>query len=991
MALTNNASAALSATVAENAAAEAKSYAQTAIMAEDFSIQAQASAEAAAASEALSAESAAAASASELSSSEAAAAAQASAQNATITSNLYPSLDGPLGANAAIIAGTIPNGAIFFVSSASNDSISDEYKNIAGVATPTGKSDPTTSLVNSAISVPGLSASNQNLFTTDELSFKSTPKNCNKISITPAAVNVAGSLAWRLSTAVNDSYSEQQAYIGQFNRSLFPSGLISASLLINSIDAIPPGETFADVRIGVFQFDASMNEITAARVTKVVCGIAGLSSPGTFGFTSVALNSSCKYVSLFVGIYPGSRTVSRKFDFKNMIVCDGADNTFRMPPDGYSAIVRDRYASSENAYSDGSFANTTPGAAAPGWVPSGGSAPVIALKGNVHCLQTPASVSAINIAGPLVPVSAMTSRMFSASVVLMEKIGDQKLNSAQLNNLRIRLRAYNSSGVQIDNAWPDQPGNDDTSSTGPKFYTRFIPRIDITSRTNLTVAENIRLPDDATHVSFDFRIEGADGNPAPSAYVSFFNVREGADPSWKGTVSSSSANPSLTQCFVSTTGSDSNTGGSSSPFATLDKAVQALGGSGTIYLAAGNYSGINIDATVVSGITIIGAETASFTRPLIRYGSAATGITKTSGSTHVYQYAITGFTARPPWIWLDNVPDADTLVPTAEQHALLRGRANRLECTKLWRTAATSKAAALAEMDADSALPRCHWESSEGVMYFTMPSFADPIATSAKIYAPVSSTQGLFRNVPSVWSAAGKIKLVGIDIRYGGSNTRGFKWSELNDVRVLGAPVNCFDIANWTSAINCEAAGAGSNGSSTTSDGFNGHDFARFTHADCYSHDNIDDGWSFHENCFETGRGAFSEYNGGGGFTPALGCQAKYYSCVSRKNARQERIFNDKTGGFLSWLAPAPGIDNGVVTSLEAYNCISIEDKSGFVSGDSSTIPIPGVILKAYDCLAVNPMVYGYRCTQTFDCRHAGTGTARAPGTSTPTNGSYLA
>lgn len=908
--------------------------------------------------------------------------------NLTPLGKVYSNLSS---ANAAIASGEIANGDTFFIRSSSENSIADEYQNISGLATASGKSYPTTKLVDSAIAAPGISASNRNLFTTDELSFKVPLKNCNKPSITPTAVNVAGSLAWRLSTVVNDSYSEQPTYIGQFNRSLFPSGLISASLLINSVDAVMSGETFADVRIGIFQFDASMNEITGARVTKVVCGIAGLSSPGTFGFTSVALNASCKYVSLFVGIYPGSRTVSRHLDFKNMIVCDGADNTFRMPPDGYTALVRDRYASADNVYSDGAFANTAPGEAAPGWVPSGGSAPVIVVKGGVHCLQTPASVSAINIAGPLVPVSTMTSRMISASVVLMEKIGDQKLNSAQLNNLRIRLRAYNSAGVQIDSAWVDQPGNDDTSSTGPKFYTRFLPRIDITSRTNLTVAENIRLPDDATHVSFDFRIEGADGGPAPSAYVSFFNVREGADPSWKGVSSSSSGYTGLSQCFVSATGSDSNTGGSGSPFVTLDKAVRALGGSGTIYLAAGNYSGISIDETAVSDITIIGAETAAFARPLIRYGSAATGITKTSGSTHVYQYAITGLTARPPWIWLDNVPDADTLVPTSEQHALLRGRANRLECTKLWRTVATSKAAALAEMDADSTLPRCHWESSEGVMYFTMPSFADPIATSAQIYAPVSSTQGLFRNVPSIWSATGKIKLVGIDIRYGGSNTRGFKLTELNDVRVLGAPVNGFDIANWTTAINCEAAGVGSNGSSTTSDGFNGHDFARFTHTDCYSHDNIDDGWSFHENCFETGRGSFSEYNGGGGFTPALGCQAKYYICVSRKNARQERILNDKTGGFLSWLAPAPGIDNGVVTSLEAYSCMSIEDKSGFVSGDSSTVPIPGVILKAYDCLAVNPMVYGYRCTQTFDCRHSGTGTARAPETSTPTNGELLA
>lgn len=72
----------------------------------------------------------------------AAAAASASAQNATITANLYPSLDGELGANAAIAAGTIPNGALFNVSvpvSSTPPRLADQYKNVDGVATLTGQ------------------------------------------------------------------------------------------------------------------------------------------------------------------------------------------------------------------------------------------------------------------------------------------------------------------------------------------------------------------------------------------------------------------------------------------------------------------------------------------------------------------------------------------------------------------------------------------------------------------------------------------------------------------------------------------------------------------------------------------------------------------------------------------------------------------------------------------------------------------------------------
>ncbi|MFV8985359.1 hypothetical protein [Serratia fonticola] len=78
--------------------------------------------------------------------------ATAAAENAMFTANLYPSLDGPLGANKAIADGIIPNGAIFFVSSISSESISDKYQNIGGVAIATGRSSPATKYVsNSAI------------------------------------------------------------------------------------------------------------------------------------------------------------------------------------------------------------------------------------------------------------------------------------------------------------------------------------------------------------------------------------------------------------------------------------------------------------------------------------------------------------------------------------------------------------------------------------------------------------------------------------------------------------------------------------------------------------------------------------------------------------------------------------------------------------------------------------------------------------------------
>ncbi|OIX96203.1 hypothetical protein BFS14_01700 [Serratia fonticola] len=50
-------------------------------------------------------------------------------------------------ANSAITSGEIPSGSFFFIRSVSNNSIADEYQNIAGVATATGKSYPSTAFV----------------------------------------------------------------------------------------------------------------------------------------------------------------------------------------------------------------------------------------------------------------------------------------------------------------------------------------------------------------------------------------------------------------------------------------------------------------------------------------------------------------------------------------------------------------------------------------------------------------------------------------------------------------------------------------------------------------------------------------------------------------------------------------------------------------------------------------------------------------------------
>lgn len=59
--------------------------------------------------------------------------------NSATLGKVWPSLDGDDGANAAISSGAIPDGAYFLVRSDKDNVYADEYQNISGVATYTGK------------------------------------------------------------------------------------------------------------------------------------------------------------------------------------------------------------------------------------------------------------------------------------------------------------------------------------------------------------------------------------------------------------------------------------------------------------------------------------------------------------------------------------------------------------------------------------------------------------------------------------------------------------------------------------------------------------------------------------------------------------------------------------------------------------------------------------------------------------------------------------
>lgn len=431
--------------------------------------------------------------------------------------------------------------------------------------------------------------------------------------------------------------------------------------------------------------------------------------------------------------------------------------------------------------------------------------------------------------------------------------------------------------------------------------------------------------------------------------------------------------------YILATGSDTTGDGSiSNPYKTIEKAQSVMTGVGDLIIKAGDYSGLQINAAKAKDMAIIALSDSSLGRPKLRYGTKLTSITNVSGKVYKASIVLTG---QPNAIWHDGVADARTLAPASEIHFGLRGRTHRLQCTKIEKTTATTRAAAIAEIQSASD-PRCFYDIATQEMLFSIGSGDD--ATSAEIYVPVTGGyQTLFTGRTSLHlPPAAKIQLIGLDVWYGSINSIGAcARIELDDCSVLGAAANNYDLAGSISLVNCESAGHGS-GITSNGDGFNFHNNAHIEHRYLYMHDGYDDGISSHENCFEMGFGAISEYNGGGGFTPAYGAQGRLDNCISRKNNGVASRFNtNKNAGFECHSANTGGGDDiSTLTSFEVFNCISICDKNGFMdmfykTGGNSR-------MKAYNCTSIDPVEYGFACSEIQDCSHSGTGTAKAPDTS---------
>lgn len=580
------------------------------------------------------------------------------------------------------------------------------------------------------------------------------------------------------------------------------------------------------------------------------------------------------------------------------------------------------------------------------------TAPIVNKSGHL-CIETPASPSGVTARRTArYNVEAFASGRISVSFRVHEKIGDQGADG-----IRVRLVAYDSMGLAANGLlWTDLEHSDLPGDT--VGYVRYLPRTDIESATTIVLCEGVELPTGTKGVALDFRV----GNTSVQAYISDIVVREGGDPSYVEHVPPRVA-------YVSPVGSDAlGNGARIAPFASANRAIAALDGSGIVIFDGEEFGPQTIDPTKIRDRVVL-AGTWSAARgenTIIRCSSKLSGITKTDGYTQVYQCAVpAGVTiVALNWMYQEGTPDARTAIATG--HPAHGGRTHRLEAFTriLYVDDDSALSSALTEIDeADD--PRCYHD--DGTLYFSIVGGGD--ASTADIY--VDQGIGLIAATGLLGRGA-EIAIVGLDVRYGGINTRTFRRTHLADVRIQGAPVNCWDYAGVTTAEYVETCCSGSR-DEALGDGINGHNHAKLTATGLYVHDCRDDGESAHEYSRVRIRDSYAEYNGGGAFVPALGCDAAYYDCESYRN---QQISGRKFAAFLSVIEPD---DGGSETLVHFYRCRSVEDAVGF--GDYYLHGLTSVRAVCIECDAIDPGEYGFHVSEIRNCRHSGTGTAVHPST----------
>lgn len=409
--------------------------------------------------------------------------------------------------------------------------------------------------------------------------------------------------------------------------------------------------------------------------------------------------------------------------------------------------------------------------------------------------------------------------------------------------------------------------------------------------------------------------------------------------------------------YMTKNGLDTNSGRSkASAVSTMAQAIKLASPFGRIIIEEGDYT-FNSDGASWAGVSQLSIEAERNARVRFISETKVTGISKTVGYTKVYQGTLLGTGWNPSrcdWIWHHDVPDPRTLIPAAERVALQRGRSHRLTSTKI------EKVDSIAEIEA-ATTPKWYHDTANNTMYFSIWNGAD--ATTADIRIPSSRFAPFYGG-----TGTERIKLIGIDVLYSGSN--GFGSQRL----ISFEPEHCrsmfnadnggaYDDCKFVQTKYCEYAGNFWDGGNVHCAQTNTHQMPIVYQAiDAWSHDNRDDGDSMHEVCLGTYWGGLYEYNGDRGIVPAYGARGTSHNVLNRYNGQI-----DPTGGEGFAAIGQLSIDTGVGTQMDCYNCVSIGNRYNYSASLSTST------VNAYNCISRDATAVGYRgdggTVNAYDCK----------------------
>lgn len=369
--------------------------------------------------------------------------------------------------------------------------------------------------------------------------------------------------------------------------------------------------------------------------------------------------------------------------------------------------------------------------------------------------------------------------------------------------------------------------------------------------------------------------------------------------------------------FVATDGNDTNDGSYNLPVATVNQALKL--GANIVAMKAGTYVQ-RVDRMLIKSDLLI-TKISSVDKVVFFAPGAVVTNSATLVSGKVYSASYSGtIAANQGWLFQDGIPDAATLI-TADRHPSQKRRTYRCNDTLIVRCTSTSVADAISEIEAYDGY-KWFYDATNTTMYFSCPS---PSTLDAN---PICIGNGqFFSSNPSYGQ---KIDISGIDIKYMSLNMYGTRDSMVSDCTVSNVFGNsCFDCrtSNGLMFVRCEACRC--KATDTTGDGFSSNvpdgatvadDVINYaaTMIDCWSHDNNDDGISFHACSQFTVIGGLYEHNiNGGGVTPAAGCVCDCYNVYARNNG---------VAGFEYTISS----NDSLPGSILCIGCVSENDGKGY-------------------------------------------------------------